>query len=252
LSDHAIMIELDYYDPPVAVREDLREAHTFLWEHVRSPGYWWSGAERVAMLRAARGAAECRLCCERKAALSPNAVQGTHDSDGTLPENVVEVVHRVRSDPGRLSRAWFEQRIAEGLTDAAYVEIVGVVALSAGVDYFARALGVPFLALPEPKSGSPSGYRPAGAVGGTAWVPMVEPEGAVGPEANLYGNAAFVPNIMKALSLVPDEARALRRSSDAHYVPAEQIPDPSARRVLDRMQMELVASRVSALNQCFY
>jgi hypothetical protein len=44
----------------------------------------------------------------------------------------------------------------------------------------------------------------------------------------------------------------LRRSSDAHYVPAEQIPDPSVRRVLDRMQMELVASRVSALNQCFY
>lgn len=246
------MTELDYSAAPVAVRDDLRETHAFLWEHVRSPGCWWTGAERVAMVRAARRASECRLCCTRKAALSPNAVQGAHDSEEALPQDAVEVVHRVRSDPGRLSRDWFEQRIAGGVTDAAYVEIIGVVALSAGVDYFARALGVPSFALPEPKRGSPSRYRPAGAVGGTAWVPMVEPEGAVGPEAGLYGNAAFVPNIMKALSLVPDEARALRRSSDTHYVPAEQIPDPSVRRALDRMQMELVASRVSALNQCFY
>jgi len=246
------MNELDSSTAEVSVRDDLREAHAFLWEHIRSPGCWWSGAERVAMVRAARAAADCRLCRERLAALSPNSVQGVHDGDGALPENVFEVVHRVRSDPGRLSRDWYERRLAEGLSDAAYVEIIGVVALSAGVDYFARALGVPRRALPEPKGGEPSRYRPAGAVGGTAWVPMVEPEGAVGPEAGLYGAAAFVPNIMKALSLVPAEARALQRSSDAHYVPVEQIADPSARRVLDRMQMELVASRVSALNQCFY
>jgi alkylhydroperoxidase family enzyme len=247
-----IMDGLDYSAGPVAVRDDLRETHAFLWEHLRSPGCWWSGVERLAMVRAARGAAECRLCRKRKTALSPNAVQGAHDSDGSLSENVVEVVHRVRDDPGRLSRDWYEQRLAGGLTDAAYVEIIGVVALSAGVDFFARALGVPPFALPAPRSGSPSGYRPAGAVGGTAWVPMVEPEVAVGPEAGLYPDGAFVPNIAKALSLVPDEARTLRRSSDTHYVPIEQIPDPSARRTLDRMQTELVASRVSALNQCFY
>jgi len=246
------MTEIDYKSAPVAVRDDLIDAHAFLLEHLRSPGCWWTGAQRLAMVRAARAAADCRLCRERKAALSPNAVQGTHDGDGSLPENVVEIVHRVRSDPGRLSRAWYEARLAKGLSDAAYVEIIGVVALSAGIDYFARALGVPPLSLPAPRGGEPSHYRPAGAVGGTAWVPMVEPEGAVGPEAGLYGAADFVPNIMKALSVVPDEARALRRSSDAHYVPAEQIADPSVRRVLDRMQMELVASRVSALNQCFY
>ncbi len=245
-------MEVDYSAAPVAVRDDLKEAHAFLWDHLRSPGCWWPGAERVAMVRAARAVADCRLCGERKQALSPNAVQGKHHSDGSLPENVVEVVHRVRSDPGRLSRAWYEARLAAGLSDAAYVEIIGVVALSAGVDSFARALGVPLVPLPKPKEGEPSRHRPAGAVGGGAWVPMVEPQGAVGSEAGLYGAAEFVPNIVKALSLVPDEARALRRSSDAHYVPVEQIPDPSVRRTLDRMQMELVASRVSALNQCFY
>jgi len=44
----------------------------------------------------------------------------------------------------------------------------------------------------------------------------------------------------------------LRRSTDAHYVPLAQIPDPTFHRALGRPQMELVAARVSALNQCFY
>ena len=80
---------------------------------------------------------------------------------------------------------------------------------------------------------------------------MIAPEDAIGPEADLYGGG-FVPNIMRALSLVPDEVRALRRSSAAHYVPVEQIPDPTVRRALARPQMEFVAARVSALNECFY
>lgn len=244
--------ELDYSASPVPVRDDLKEAHRFLWEHLRSPGPWWTGRERVTMAKAARDAEECRLCSDRKAALSPNAAQGTHDSDGALPENVIEVIHRVRTDPGRLSHDWYEQRLAGGLTDGQYVEIIGVVTLCAGADYFARALGIPPFALPEPKDGAPSGHRPVSAIGGTAWVPMVEPADASGPESDLYAGIEFVPNIMKALSLVPNEARALQRSSDAHYVPVNKIGDPSVRRSIDRMQMELVASRVSALNQCFY
>jgi hypothetical protein len=54
------------------------------------------------------------------------------------------------------------------------------------------------------------------------------------------------------MSLVPDEVRALCRSSDAHYVPVAQIGDVTVRRALERAQMELVAARVSSLNECFY
>lgn len=244
--------ELDYSASVVPVRDDLKEAHRFLWKHLRSPGAWWTGADRVRMVKAARAAEACRLCRDRKAALSPNAVQGAHDGDGELPENTIEVIHRVRTDPGRLSREWYGQRLAGGLTDAEYVEIVGVVTLCTGVDYFARALGIAPFTLPQPEEGEPSGNRPPSATGGTAWVPMIEPGDESGSESNLYAGIDFVPNIMKALSLVPDEARALQRSSDAHYVPVNKIGDPSVRRSLDRMQMELVASRVSALNECFY
>ena len=246
------MDAVSYATAEVAVRDDLKEAHRDILEHVRSPGCWWTGAQRIAMAAEARHALGCRLCADRKAALSPASVRGAHDPLGGLPANVVEVVHRVRTDPARLSRSWFDGVIAGGLSDGEYVEIIGVVALMSGVDSFARALGVEPLPLPEPLPGTPTRHRPASATPGIAWVPMIAPEDASGPEANLYGNLVLVPNIMRALSLVPDEARALRHSSNAHYVPAESIGDPTARRSLDRMQIELVAARVSALNQCFY
>ncbi len=242
----------DYSASPVPVRDDLREAHARILEHLRGPGSWFSGAQRLAIAAESRNAAHCRLCRERKEAVSPAAVQGSHDALSDLSDPLVEVAHRVRNDPARLSRRWFEETLDAGLSDAEYVEAVGVVTLLAGADYFCRALGIPVFRLPEPLAGEPSRQRPLGAKPGEAWVPMIALEDAEGPEADLYPEAPMIPNIMRALSLVPDHARALQASSNAHYVAVEAIADPSVRRDLDRPQMELVASRVSALNECFY
>lgn len=246
------MNDFDYSPAGVPIREDLREAHRSLWQHLRAPGTWWTGDERLAIAAESRHASGCALCRERKAALSANAVAGSHDTLGALPVNVVDVIHRLRTDSGRLSKAWFDRVIGGGLDEAKYVELVAIVALLAGLDYFARALGIAPPALPHPLPGEPSRHRPASAKPGTAWVPLVAVEDAQGPEADLYGGAPFVPNIMRALSLVPDEARMLQASSSANYVAVSQIGDPTVRRSLDRMQMELVAARVSAMNECFY
>jgi hypothetical protein len=243
---------VDYEGAQTPVREDLRDAHRFIRDHVCSPGTWWTGAERVAIAAEARGAARCALCRERRKSLSPGAVRGPHDGPHTLPEHVVDAVHRIRSDPARLSRSWFDGVIAGGLEVTRYVELVSVTSVMAGLDYFARALGVEPLPLPASRPGEPSRHRPAGAKEGEAWVPMIDSADAAGPEADLYGGGDFVPNIVRALSLVPDEVRVLRRSTDAHYVPVAKIPDPTFRRALARPQMELIAARVSALNQCFY
>jgi hypothetical protein len=247
------MRHLDYSAAGVPVRDDLQATQRFLWEHIRAPGTWWTGAQRVAMAAEARHAATCELCRRRKAALSPNSVTGDHDTLGTLPASLVDVIHRIRTDPARLSRPWFEQVVASGLEAAAYVEVVGVVTMATGMDYFARALGIAPFEIPEPLAGEPSRYRPAAAKSGEAWVPMIAAEDASGPEADLYGGARMAPNIMRALSSVPAEARALHRATATHYLAVKQIPDPSARRgALDRLQTELVAARVSALNECFY
>ncbi len=246
------MIDFDCSPAGVPIRDDLREAHRFLRLHLSSPGTWWSAHERLAIAAESRNAIGCGLCGERKAALSPNAVTGSHDTLGVLPADVVEVVHRVRTDSGRLSKVWFDRVIAGGLEETRYVELVSIVALLAGVDYFARALGIAPPLLPEPLGGEPSRHRPTSAKAQAAWVPMIAAEDVQDLEADIYGGAPFVPNIMRALSLVPDEARMLQRASSAHYVAVAQIGDPTVRRSLDRMQMELVAARVSALNECFY
>lgn len=242
---------VDYSAAGLPVRDDLRETHLAMLEHLRRPGCWFSGAERLAIAAESRNARDCPLCRERKASLSPEHPKGKHARVSDLAEPLVEIAHRIRLDPQRLSRGWFERVRAGGLDPGPYVELVGIVTFTAGIDYFCRALGIPPFSLPEPAPGEPSRYRPANVGDGGAWVPMLAPEEATGPEADLY-EAEFVPNIARALSLVPDHVRVLQLESTSHYVAMGDIPDPSVRRDLDRLQMELVAARVSAMNECFY
>jgi alkylhydroperoxidase family enzyme len=242
-------IQLDYSAANAGIRPDLRAAHEMLLDHLRRPGCWFTGAQRLAIAAETRLAGGCALCRERKQALSPEHAQGRHAATGELSDVLVDVCHRVRSDPGRLSRAWYERVRASGVGDGEYVEAVGVVAFMAGIDTLCRALGIAPFPLPEPLFGEASHHRPERLSDGIAWVPLLLPENASGPDADLYGGEDFVPNIVRALSLVPDHVRALRKWSDAHYV---ELRDLAARRAIDRQQIELVAARVSALNECFY
>ncbi len=234
MSDSAI----DYVSAPVPVCADLPAAHRRGWDHLARPGRWWTGAERVAIATEVRAAAACPLCHERKQALSPNAVTGTHAGPGVLPPAAVEAVHRITTDPGRLSRGWLDGLEADGLSDGHYVELVGVVTTVVSIDSFCRGLGVPLHALPEPEPGEPSRARPDGLVDGGAWVPMT---------AGRFGN------VLRAMSLVPEEVSNLMVLSRAHYLAPEEMADiERGRGALDRAQVELVAARVSALRECFY
>lgn len=245
-------LDLDYGAAGAPVRKDLQATHRELLAYLARPGPWLSGAERVAVAAESRNAPSCGLCAERKRSLSPEQPAGEHTRVSDLPEALVELAHRVRSDPQRLSRGWFERTLERGVSEGAYVEAVGIVTFTAGVDYFCRAIGIPPFALPDPQPGDPSGYEPQGLRAGEAWVSMLAPEDASGPEASLYQGIAFVPNIARALSRVPDHARLLQAETRSHYVDLADLADPTVGRDLDRLQIELVAARVSALNECFY
>jgi len=223
-----------------------------MWNRLAAPGTWWTGRERVAIAAEVRAARDCAACHARRLALSPEAVVGGHGSAsaGLLPEVVVDCVHRITTDPGRLSRSWFGRLMASGLEDAAYVEIVGLVAAVVGIDAVCRGLGAALHPLPEARSGRPSRRRPAAARLEGAWVPMIPAHAARGSEADLWG--LRTANVLRALSLVPEAVRDLKSLSAAHYLPMEDVPNPYARRSLDRAQMEFVAGRVAALNECFY
>jgi len=246
------MTEL-YASTPMAIRDDLAAAHARAWAHVARPGSWWDGTTRVAIAGETRNASSCSLCRRRKEALSPFAIEGTHDSLGQLSEIVVEVVHRVRTDPGRLSERWYRGIVASGLSEEQYVEVVSVVAHTVAIDTMARGLGLEPTPLPAPEPGSPSHYRPKGAKPGSAWVPWIEPAGASASEAGIYPSDRPPANIMKAMSLVPDEVRSFFDLVTHQYLPGAVMRDFSREyRAISHAQIELLAARVSALNRCLY
>jgi len=231
----------------------LAAAHARAWTHIARPGTWWDGAARVAVLAETRQASRCALCRRRKEALSPFAIEGTHDSLGQLPEIAVEVVHWVRTDPGRLGERWYRGVVTGGLTEEQYVEIVSVVAHTVAIDTMARGLGLDVLPMPTPEPGSPSRYRPPGAKPGGAWVRWIEPADAGESEAGLYPSDRAPANIMKAMSLVPEEVRNFFDLVTHQYLPGAVMRDFSREyRAISHAQIELLAARVSALNRCLY
>ncbi len=243
---------IDYSDAEVRVRADLGEAHTRYWHRLARAGSWWSGAERIAIAKETRQATQCGLCTRSRESLSPYAVEGNHDRVSDLPEAAVDVIHRIVTDASRLTQVWYERALDAGLSDGQYIEIVGTVVSVVSVDSFCRGLGLPPHALPRPVDGEPDAYRPSSASLEDAWVPLVPDDNSGTPEADLWP-ANRTGYVVRAMSLVPEEVRTLKDLSAAHYLPMRDVRNPAASRgALNRPQIELIAGRVSALNECFY
>jgi len=246
------MATFDYANAPVSVRDDIAAAQLKAWQAIGRPGSWLTGAQRVAIAEEVRNARGCAVCQARKESLSPFAIEGEHDSVADLPAAMIDVVHRVVTDPGRLSRSWFETIVDGELSDAEYVELAIVVVLTTAVDTYARAVGSPLWALPEAVDGEPTRVRPENLTDEGAYVPVI-PSGGAGPaEADLYN--PFGPNIYRAISLVPDQARLFYGILAAQYMAPKYVMDSASNggRAISRPQIELIAARVSALNGCFF
>ncbi len=240
-------------DEPLAVRIDLTDAVDRGWAWIARPGTWLTSHQKVAIVAETRSAQTCRLCRDRKVALSPYTVAGAHDCGGELTDAFVEVVHRVRTDSGRVTHAWYERMLGEGVSDGEYVEIIGVVATAIALDTFNRALGQRFAPLPTPQAGTPSHYRPAGARHQLAWVPTLEPDDITAGDPDIYARYHPPYNIQKALSLVPEAMLAFFDLDEVFYLQEQEILDfDNEYRAITHDQMELVAARLSALNRCYY
>ncbi len=246
------MGEFDYRDAGVPVRPDIGEAHAGAWHAIANAGTWWTGAERVAIAAEVRHATNCDFCATRKRALSPYTVAGTHNSGAGLSAGAIDAVHRIVNDQGRIT-ASFVQSLQPGVSIEQYVELVGVTVLVFSIDEFNRGLGVAPAALPVPVPGEPSHYRPARIDDSTGFVPMVAADGAIGEEADLWPNGRSA-NVLRALSLVPNAFREWIPVAAAQYLSFADMAnfDQPPGRSLHRTQIELVAGRVSAVNECFY
>jgi hypothetical protein len=247
------MQPFSYADARFPIRADIGAAHRDFWHRLAGPGSWWSGAERVAIAAETRQALDCAFCAARRQALSPEGVDGVHTHGGGLPLRAVDAVHRIVTDQGRITRRWVDDHAAHGLTKAAYVELVGVAVAVVSIDEFHRALGLALEPLPAPRAGEPNRYQPAVLSDDIGFVPTVPPHGAVGREAGLWP-AGRSANVIRALTMVPQALRDWLALADAQYLSVARMANfvKDEARCINRLQMELVAARVSAVNECYY
>ena len=211
-------------------------------------GTWGTAAQRTAIAATARSAQ-----CE----------QGLQESVGDedlaarakLPDAAVRLAHAVAVDSQNIDRKFCQDIQAQGVSEGAYVEIVALVSRLSNIDVFARGLGIPPRKLLEPADDTlPSFERPAEAVEEgffTASVPSAPKGGALAE--SLYGKSP-AGNILRAVSLVPDEARRVMSLVRQQYFGAEHLLNFNATsdHALSRTQIELIATKVSEQNQCFY
>lgn len=221
---------------PVATR--TAAAHERTLHALAQPGAWWSGADRLAIVREARAAAGRPPSAAKSATDSPAATAATTEeqagskSGKALPPVAVTAIHGIRNDSGRLTRRWFNDIIDMGMLTEAYVELAAVVAASVVVDTYAQGVGLPLPTLPDAAPGSPSFEKSNDVVEAGAWLPIAR-----------QGHA----NILRSLGLVPEASRLFFNAFGSSY-----YMRPDAKFRIDRRQVELVASRVSAVNECFY
>ncbi|MEM7469354.1 MAG: hypothetical protein AAF387_21065 [Pseudomonadota bacterium] len=211
-------------------------------------GAWWSAIERFAIALESRNA---RCEAGTQAALGNENIHNK-----TLTASTKDYIKSIALGGMEIDRYFAEEAIEE-LGEERYVELVGIVARLAHLDIFAKGIGISPLALLEPTDDvSPPQQRPSEAKDEGFFVASVPPAPDGGGDLArwIYGGDFPAANILRSLSLVPEEARRLNTIIDQEYCSMTQIMDMeySPQPPLSRPQVELIAARVSALNDCFY
>lgn len=216
----SLLFMFDFANTPLPVRDDLAVAFRNVWQRLAEPGTWWDGAERVALARVAR-----------RAYLGAAILD-----DSVIPPLARDAAALLSGKPAGVTEELIAVWETQGLDSNRYVELVGLVAMVTALDTFHRALEIDLEPLPTPRPGSASRVLPdPGASKTRAWVPMVGP-----------------PTIPTSLSAVPAEMAALEALHGPMYLTYEEMGDPAIQKGLHRSQMELVAGRTSAINECFF
>lgn len=208
----------EYRNAPVPVREDLIYAYRAAWLHFARPGPTLTGAQRVRVLTAARSDHTSEHAAEI----------GISDQLGMLAD---ELYHRPKNVDGPMVRA-----AADVDGDPRTVEVIALVSMLSAIDGTHRGLGMPLEDLPEPIAGDPTRHIAEGLKRRRTHIPV--PGGPI----------PFM------LDLLPAEGAAFQSLFGPQYMTGWEMGFDHFRRTpgLDRAQMELVSSRTSVVNECFY
>lgn len=220
------------------MRADLLEAQARAWASLGGPGSQWSAGQRRE--------------------LAVTALRALLDDDppppwtraSSIPGRLVveeapaaahDAVHRVARHAGTLTRSWYDEQAAR-VGALAYVELVAIVCIVAAVESFRWSAGLEPWALPEARPGAATGRVAPDLVLSprTSWVPVAAP-----------GDVRAA--VVQAFSSLPDIDTTIWSLADVQYIPDLEMVDPLwTRGTLTRPQMELVATRVADVRECFY
>jgi hypothetical protein len=220
------------------VRQDLVRAHNQGIAALSKPGTWWTGAQRREL------AITAQLAISESEPVAPwvgvSTVANKLSASLTAPKIAHDVIYRISRHAATLTRDWYEKVTAE-INPLAFVELCGIACTIAPVMAFRRSLGLPAIEVGLAESGQPSNKEPENIVAAQLnWVPVVGPADK---------DAAVV----QAFTAVPETNRVIWAMADAQYIPDKEMIDPNwTRGTLSRVQMELIATRVSQQRECFY
>lgn len=207
-----------FTDSPVPVRADLRCIYMATWGHFARPGPTLPGSTRINVLGSAR-----RRVTEDRA-----DIVGLPSELGRLAD---ALYHDPISVDGTLVRS-----AADAHGDPMTVEVISIISMLSAVDSTHRALGAALEPLPEPEPGDPTGEIATGLKRRRTHIPV--PPGAI--------------NVM--FDLLPMEGAAFQALFGPQYMTGWEMSIDQFQRHpgLNRAQMELVSSRTSVHNECFY
>jgi len=223
----------------VEVRDDLLEAQRGAWEHIASPGSWWTGAQRLRIAEVARAAIDDDDPLPPWVGLSGS---GRYDDDELVPTAAIDVAYRIARHAGTMTESVYES-VAADIGELPYVELCTIVSMVAAVVAFHRNAGLDVPQFPDAVAGEPTGERPAElAVADLNWVPVAAP-------------ADQTAAVVQAYTAVPAGLDVTWRLGAAQYMPEEEMVHPDWMRRADgltRPEAELIATRVAQLRECFY
>lgn len=227
----------DHFSYPVdAGRIDIFNA---IWQRLAEPGYWWNAEEKQAIAQACRDARPKAIFERDQRDIT---TLSNKRENGNLSELTLHVVDKICTEPGNISPTWAQHAISE-LGEGAYAEIIGIIILLLPVDLLCHYLGAELMPLPSPQTGEPSREYPLDLRDNGAWIRQT---------ATAIDNPELV-NVSRAISIVPRENELRRALVDAMYMEGHSFFDTRwERKAVSRRQLEIVATRTSAINECFY
>lgn len=220
---------------PVEVPAHHLASFDIAWDWLGAAGGAWTAVEKGAMVDVAR-AAERRPLWDRRPATIDH-LAGEPGDGAVLSPLTIDTVERVTAEADEITAGW-ARAVIDRLGDTAYAELVAVCAIVSTIDRACRLLGRPIEPAPSPTPGEPTGERAEATIDIGAFLPVAEGF----PGANIARSLSVAPSANIARLQVVRALYSGTRFDNLRW-------DDGA---LNRPQIELIAARTSALNQCFY